>query len=465
MASIYAGSQGLMDTAKQAGQLQGQRLTNAAQQYSDGASGGPAAGQGPFAGMTPTQKLALEVRNPGKLEEMQSAWNLQQGKPTDATLTGQQAGLPPELVQASNARALDKSLSNFKEDREGRIWDLTKGALVGVAPNLAPGSTYGPIGTNGFPSSAQSFPGGPQSYQNAAFAQASGAAGGGIGQYQSPAGGQVPAYGINAAGPLPRIPTVMGGPQAPGQPPGPQGATPPQQMPQQAPQVPPQQFGQTTSNSQIQQAGGQRIAALPQQQVALSQARTGLEQALALTDKLPASGPGSEGPMRWLAIASNLPGGAGLKDPVAAFQLVHKYLSNAQLVSAQTTGANSSDVKFEASQAANPSEQAMNVPALKASIRYVLSQVDAGVAGAKFQTDAYSQLASRDPNAAQTAQQKWANVYDPTVFAYNRMDKPERAQFLQGLGFKPGVPAAQQPPAVQQFYQKYNTSAQAGWVK
>src|SRR5882672_4296164 len=175
LANTLAGGQALQSVAGQIGGLQQNRLTAAARMFDPNSpSQGPKAGTGPFEGLTPQQMLATELSSPGKLEQMQADWNMQQHKPTEATLAGTQAGMPPEIIQAANARALDKSLSNFKEDREGRIWDLTKGALVGVAPNLAPGSTYGPIGPSGFPTNTQTFPGGPQSYQNAAFAQSSG---------------------------------------------------------------------------------------------------------------------------------------------------------------------------------------------------------------------------------------------------------------------------------------------------
>src|SRR6267378_4304270 len=145
LANTLAGGQALQSTAGDIGKLQQNRLMAASQAFNPSSSApGPKAGTGPFEGLTPQQMLATELSSPGKLEQMQADWNMQQKKPTEATLTATQAGMPPEIVQAMNARQLDKSLANFKEDREGRMWDLTRGTLIGVAPNLAPGFTYGP---------------------------------------------------------------------------------------------------------------------------------------------------------------------------------------------------------------------------------------------------------------------------------------------------------------------------------
>src|ERR1700675_150372 len=196
-----------------------------------------------------------------------------------------------------NAKLAGKLTSNYAHDREGNLWDLTAGKVVSNAPRLPEGMTY-PSGPDGLPDTSRmvSVPGAFEGMQSGSMAQASGAAAGGIGQYQSKGGGLVPDYGVNAAGPLPRIPTIMGGALQPGappvgqpppgqpppglpplgqQPPGqvppgairPQGVAPqpmPPQMPPQAPQAPFQSpYGQTSSNAQIQTAGGQRIAALP----------------------------------------------------------------------------------------------------------------------------------------------------------------------------------------------------------
>lgn len=215
MLQSYTGVKGLQDAATQAGQLQASRLQQLNDQNQNFANNPPSGGVNPFAGMTPAQITAWQLQNPGKYQEALAASNLQQNKPTEQTLSGRQAGMPPEIVQAVNARQLDKSLSNFHVDREGRMWDLTKGSLVGVAPSLPQGATYGPNGPDGFPTSMVPFPGGPQAQQSAAFANASGAAGGGIGQYTLNGRENVPMYGVQAAGGLPRLPNWTGGPPSP----------------------------------------------------------------------------------------------------------------------------------------------------------------------------------------------------------------------------------------------------------
>jgi hypothetical protein len=467
LANVYLGGKGLMDTATQSGQLLASRLDALNQQNQSFGQNPPAGGVNPMAGMTPQQITAWQLQNPGEYQKAVAASNLQQQKPTEVTLSGTQAGMPPEIVQALNAKLAGKQVSNLVHDRDGNLWDLTQRKVVSNAPRLPPGMTY-PTGPDGMPDTSRMVPV-PNAFagiEQGAQAQARGTTAGGLSTIQNPSGGTsvVPNAGLLGPSPFPMTPQQAGqqGGIAPPVQPGPAGMPPPQ-----IPRPAPIQQGQTTSDAQIQQAAGQHIAALPAAKAQLMQTRTSLELALQQMENLPKSGPGTEPAMQWLAIANNLPGGQGLTDPVAAYQLVHKYLSNAVSTAAQTNGMGGSDARFEALAAGNPNEKAMNLTALKSATRYVLSQIDGGVIGADQQVNGYM-AAGRSPQAALQAQQGWTNQYNPTVLAYNRMAPDERKQFIASMQSRPPVidpKTGAKIPAIEAFRQQYNAAAAKGWVQ
>jgi len=177
------------------GTLQANRLQSLNDQNQTFANNPPAGGVNPMAGMTPQQITAWQLQNPGEYQKAISASNLQQQKPTETTLAAGQAGMPIEILQAMNARSLDKSLSNFKEDREGRIWDLTTGTLKGVAPNLPEGATYTGIGPNGFPTGMTQFPGAGGAIAQEAQNRAIGTTSGSLYQLTKPSGAVQPVMG------------------------------------------------------------------------------------------------------------------------------------------------------------------------------------------------------------------------------------------------------------------------------
>jgi len=456
LADTAAGASGLMNTATQAGQLQGTRLQMAAQQYAQPNGNGPTAGNGPFQGMTPVQMLALEIRNPGKLEDMQAEWNRMQNKPTEETLQANQSG---GLVSSdrANAEALLKKNANLEFTRDGKVMDKYTGELIAYYPRLAEGYTYAggqnpnaPIGPANPPSGTTQFPGGPQSFQTAAFANATGTTAGGGGQFTYGGRENVPMWNLSAYGPMPKIPNIQPGVQTP--PAIPPAVPQPKARTQQTPQTAPAQFGMSPSDRTIQTATATDIAALPKIQTTLAAGRQQLESALNAVNSLPASGPGSDTASRWVAIASSLTGGSVMADPVKAYQTVKDYLTNASALTAKINGSTNINV---ASVGSGPDD--MNVPALKEALRNALAGSDAGVIGAKYQIDQFGQLNGRDPQASFTAQRNWANEYNPDVFAFNRMSPEDKAQFKANL--------AKNKAAFDAFGAKYNQAAARGWVQ
>lgn len=215
------------------------------------------------------------------------------------------------------------------------------------------------------------------------------------------------------------------GPAAPGnpQPGAPAGAAP--RLPGIA--------GPSSTDAAIQKGAGDIIASAPQQVTASRGAVTGLTQALNLVEGGIKTGAGQAKSMNALALLNNLHVPL-MKGDVDGYQTLQKYLQNSLNAAAQGTSAGGSDARFESFMHGQPNAETMNPQALSSAIRYVLSQHDASIARGNFITSAYQQAKAKgDPNAALTAQQQWASVYNPDYFRLDRLPDAEQAKAINGM--------------------------------
>lgn len=216
--------------------------------------------------------------------------------------------------------------------------------------------------------------------------------------------------------------------------------------------------GPGTTDAAIQKTSADAIQNAPQLVQQSKSAITGLETALRTLQNVPATGQGTVRTNDTIAAINNgLPDSMQIRgDKNNQFQELSKYLQNSLNAAAAGTGASGSDARFESFMHGQPNAETMSKPALDSAIRYVLSQHDANVAKGNFVTQAYEAArASGDPNAAQTAQTQWSQVYNPQVFAFSRMSPADRQ------AFKNSLPADQQ----QAFGTQYNAAHARGWVQ
>lgn len=339
------------------------------------------------------------------------------------------------------------------------VFDPQARQVVAYAPKTGEG--VGLTFNGGMPSGSYQVPGYAGANANIQGAEQGAKTANSIFNVTMPDGSQVPVLGGSLGAGAPHGPA--GAPGAPATPMG--GSSPVSQVsqpaargngaPAQNPPAAPQnklKLGQSTTDRELQVAGGQKIAALPQIAVQSKQTVAGLESAL---NTLQQSGPGLKGRVNVEALLQNwgLPVG---KAETENFQTLQKFLNNALATAASATGANGSDARFEQFLHGQPNADTMNAPALDKAIRYVLSQHDAAQVAAKYQMDAYKKArAEGDANAAQTAQQKWSEVYDPRVFEFSRMSPKQRQQFRSSMS------KDQQA----QFGARYNQAHSMGWVQ
>lgn len=224
------------------------------------------------------------------------------------------------------------------------------------------------------------------------------------------------------------------------------------------PAAPGMGVGPSSADAAIQKTTADAISGAPQQLQASKSAITGLETALRTLQNVPATGQGTIKTNEVIAAINNsLPASMQIRgDKNNQYQELAKYLSNSLNAAASGSSAGGSDARFESFMHGQPNAETMSKPALDSAIRYVLSQHDAAAARSQFLPDAYSQAkASGDPNAAMTAQQQWAQVYNPQVFAFSRMAPADRQAFKASLT----------PDQQQQFGAQYNAAHARGWVQ
>lgn len=212
--------------------------------------------------------------------------------------------------------------------------------------------------------------------------------------------------------------------------------------------------GAQPTSATINTDSAKSYAAIPDNVVKAQQSRTGLQSALAALDNT-STGPGTASAYKLTAMLNNLGLPIG-KDATENYQTLSKYLNNALASASAVNGNTGTDSKFDQFMHGQPSSDLMNKGPLRGAINYVLSQLDAVPAGAKFMQDEYkraTQNGSQTP--AYDAQTAWSNVYDPRVFQFSRMSPAERQQFKASM-------SADQREA---FGQKYNQFHQNGWVQ
>lgn len=228
------------------------------------------------------------------------------------------------------------------------------------------------------------------------------------------------------------------------------GSAPPAQAPQvaqpatngapQPPMTAPRQMGRggaivgpSTTDAAIQKSGADVIGSAPQIVASSRSAVRGLENALQLAEAGTPSGTGVSKSVNAMSLLNNMhiPLMAG---DVNGYQTLQKYLQNSLNQAAQGTGSSGSDARFESFMHGQPNAETMNPTALKSAIRYVLSQHDAAVTRGNFLTQAYQQAkANGDPNAAQTAQAQWAQIYNPRYFEIQRLSPQEQVKAVDQM--------------------------------
>ncbi len=213
--------------------------------------------------------------------------------------------------------------------------------------------------------------------------------------------------------------------------------------------------GQSTTDAEINKGAAEAITSAPQQVQTSKAAITGLESALNILQKVRATGPGTAKTTEILAAIRN----AGVPIPddgVNSYQTMTKFLQNSLNAAANSSSAGGSDARFESFMHGQPNADTMNKAALENALRYVISQHDAARARGEFLPKAYNTAkAAGDPNPALTAQQQWAQIYNPQMFVFSRMAPAERVAFKASLS----------PQQQQQFGQAYNTMHEHGWVQ
>lgn len=213
--------------------------------------------------------------------------------------------------------------------------------------------------------------------------------------------------------------------------------------------------GPSATDAAVQKSGADAIGGAPAQLAASKQAITGLESALSALKDVRATGPGTLNAAHVNALLNNLGIPLG-KSNTDNYQLLQKYLSNSLNAAANGSSAGGSDARFESFMHGQPNADSMDKVPLEGAIRYVLSQHDAAAARAQFLPQAYQAAkAAGDPNAALTAQQQWAQAYNPQVFAFSRMAPAERQAFKASLN----------PDQQAQFGAIYNAAHARGWVQ
>lgn len=191
--------------------------------------------------------------------------------------------------------------------------------------------------------------------------------------------------------------------------------------------------GPSLTDKPIMKAGGDVVANAPAQVAASKAAITGLTQALNIVEGGQKTGAGQMRTVNALALLNNLGVPLG-KGDVDGYQTLQKYLANSLNAAAQGTGASGSDARFDSFMHGQPNADTMNAPALSSALRYVLSQHDAAAARGNFITQAYQQAkASGDPNAALTAQQQWAKVYNPEDFRIGRLAPADQVKAVNSM--------------------------------
>ena len=170
-------------------------------------------------------------------------------------------------------------------------------------------------------------------------------------------------------------------------------------------QVAPRQGGTTgpsIADTQINEAAGKTIAALPNMVTQAKQIRLGLQNALTALDNT-TTGPGTDKAFSLAATLQNL-GLPVAKTPTENYQTLTKYLNNSLAISAGVNGNTGSDSRFEQFMHGQPNADLMNKGPLRGAINYVLSQIDSIPAGAQVMQQEYAKgKAAGDPNAAYTA--------------------------------------------------------------
>lgn len=364
---------------------------------------------------------------------------------------------PHQLAGGTLRESAGKGLLDVKPGTP--VYDPKTGSMVAYAPKTGEG--VGLQFNGGFANKAGAIPGYAGANAGIQGAEQGAKTANSVFNVTMPDGRQVPIMGseVGASGgpgsapvsaPPQQLPQTQVPQGRPSMPAAGQGPVP--VAPAQAPVAPHSKFGQSTADAKIQAAGGEKMAALPQIAVQSKQTITGLENALGVLSK---AGPGVKGAIGVTAILNNLGLPIG-KSETENYQTLQKFLNNALATASSATGANGSDSRFEQFMHGQPNADTMNAPALDKAIRYVLSQHDAAQVAAKYQMDAYNKARSAgDPNAAQTAQQQWSQVYDPRVFEFNRMSPQQRQQM------KSSMSKEQQA----QFGARYNQAHQMGWVQ
>lgn len=225
-----------------------------------------------------------------------------------------------------------------------------------------------------------------------------------------------------------------------------------------APAAPGLGVGPSSADASIQKTTADAIGSAPQQLQTSKAAITGLETALRTLQNVPATGQGTIKTNEVIAAINNsLPASMQIRgDKNNQYQELQKYLSNSLNAAAAGTGASGSDSRFESFMHGQPNAETMSKPALDSAIRYVLSQHDAAAARSQFLPEAYNRAkVAGDPNAGMTAQQQWAQTYNPQVFAFSRMSPADRQAFKASLT----------PDQQAQFGAQYNAAHARGWVQ
>lgn len=201
-------------------------------------------------------------------------------------------------------------------------------------------------------------------------------------------------------------------------------------------------------------------AKLPDIAVKAKQTVSALEGALQLAKTLPATGPGTVQQNKFWSQMANVVPGITPGDNENNYQLMTKFLNNAQSNAAGATGADRSDQSAGQFGKGQANSETLNIAPLVKAIQYTLSQQDAAVTKDQFIANTRSALSDHVPNPDLVAQQAWSSAYDPKIFEFSRMDPADRSQFKASL-------IKQDPTGAlaNEFGAKYNQFHAKGWVQ
>lgn len=400
-------------------------------------------------------------------------------KPTEASMAARQGNMDP--VQA-NQQAFAKTVTDPKilamrqagftdaQINAAMMGETAKAAEIdrkagnqfynpflgasGMVPKIPENANpVGGVAPNGaLPGGVQQMAGTLPVAQNNAQASSTGSANGGIMNVTTSGGATIPMRAGAAIGAGTGAGTGAGMPPATPAPPMGAGAG----ILPQTPARQPVRIGQTTTDAAIQKTAADQITSAPALVTSSKGAITGLEGALQQLDAINKSGAGAGKTLNMAAYLNNMHIPL-LQGDVDGYQTMQKLLQNSLNSAAQATGAGGSDARFESFMHGQPNAETMNPKALNGAIRYVLSQHDAAAAKGQFIQDAYQKASQAgDPNAAMTAQSQWSKAYNPTYFAFNRMEPGEQTAFLRHLG---------KEKAMSFMGQYTDYGHQTGWVK